>query len=127
MDSNSAIEKIESCYCVHFVSLEEQGEDLLRLVVEANEGPDIFEFVWSKHFVYAVRSEHFCQMDQTEKWSGDIYRIFTESKFLDFISSATWANQDCPGPFRHYQVQSLYRIIDVAALQPPTVRLLDRA
>ena len=127
MDSNEAIARLESCYCVHFVSLEEIGESDLRLVVSANEGPDLFEFVWSKHFAYAARSEHFCQMDQDEKWTGDIFRVFSNSKFLDFISAATFANHQLPGPFHHYQVQSLYRIIDVVALEPPIVRVSARA
>ena len=127
MDSNEAIARLERCYCVHFVSLEEIGESELRLVVAANEGPDLFEFVWSSHFSYAARSEHFCQMDQAEKWTGDIYRIFSSSKFLDFIRAATFATAQLPGPFHHYQVQSLYRIVDVAALKPPVIRVSARA
>jgi hypothetical protein len=63
-------------------------------------------------------------MDQTETWSGDIFRVFSSSRFLDFIGAATFATQELPGPFKHYQVQSLYRIVDVVALKAPIVRIL---
>ncbi len=128
MESSDALEELAACEDVGFISLKEEPEFELCIVIEATDPDRTFEIRWSSYISYAVRSEHYCQWDSEEVWEGKhVFRTYTKSKFLDFVAAGTFATDDFPGPFRHYQIQSLYPIIDVASLEPPRVRVLQRA
>ncbi|MEB1609341.1 hypothetical protein VDQ74_05460 [Xanthomonas campestris pv. campestris] len=128
MESSEALEELAGCKDVGFVSLKEEPEFELCIIVSACDPERLFEIRWSGYISYAVRSEHYCQWDDEEVWEGrHVFRTYTKSKFLDFVAAGTFANDTFPGRYRHYQIQSLYPIIDVASQDSPRVRLLQRA
>jgi hypothetical protein len=127
MEDTSALEELSACDDVGFVSLREEPEFELCIVVDATDPDRRFEIRWSSYISYAVRSEHYCQWDEDEVWEGKhVFRVYTKSKFLEFVAAGTFATADFPGTFRHYQIQSLYPIIDVASMEVPRVRRLER-
>ena len=128
MEISDALEELAACEDVSFVSLKEEPEFELCIIVSTCDPRRTFEIRWSSYISYAVRSEHYCQWDDEEVWEGKhVFRTYTKSKFLDFVAAGTFANDVFPGPYRHYQIQSLYPIIDVASQEPPKVRVLQRA
>ena len=128
MQTLSALDELAACVDVGFISLKEEPEYELYVLVETSDPVRQFEIRWPSYISYAVRSEHYCQWDDDEVWEGKhVFRIYTKSAFLDFVAAGTFANDIFPGPYRHYQLQSLYRIIDVASQEAPDVRVLRQA
>lgn len=147
MKDHSATEELDSCSYLYLEEIAEPHANGLRLVL--SEGivsdqtetltiggariPDVrpvevthssrwFEVVWDSYISYSVRNESYCSWDKDEEWSGNAFRTYTKSKFLDFVSNGTFASDDYPGPFAHYEIVCSDHIIDVASEHPPTVR-----
>ncbi|MBL8300858.1 MAG: hypothetical protein JNN30_21160 [Rhodanobacteraceae bacterium] len=128
MTDLSPLEELAACDDVGFLSMREEPEFELCIRVQATNPDRVFEIRWPSYISYAVRSERYCQWDSEEVWEGKhVFRTYTKSKFLDFVAAGTFASDTFPGPFRHYQIQSLYPIIDVASLDAPQVRRVGRA
>lgn len=86
----------------------------------------MFEVIWPSYIGYAVRNESYTTWDKEEEWTGSSFRIYSKSKFLDFIANGTFASDEYPGPFRHYEIICCDQIIDIASQDQPIVRLVDR-
>lgn len=104
-------------------------EGLGRLVtgtrpIVADELCAVYEIHFEDYIAYAVLNESYTVWDETEKFEGRLFRIYSESKFLAYIAAGTIATHDYPGPFKHYGVACLNHIIEVASTKPPTVTLL---
>jgi len=128
MQPSAVVEELAACDAVGFLSLREDPGFELVVRVEAADPNREFEIRWPSYISYAVRSEHYCQWDSEETWTGKhVFRFYTKSKFLDFVASATFAVGDFRGPFKHFQVQSLYQIIDIASCDEPSVTVSVRA
>ena len=128
MQPLTALEQLAACENVGFLSLREEPGFELVIRVESADPDREFEIRWPSYISYAVRSEHYCQWDSDEVWTGKhVFRLYSQSKFLDFLSTATFAVGDFRGPFQHFQVQSLYQIIDIASCDEPTVTVSVRA
>jgi hypothetical protein len=128
MQPLTALEQLAACEDVGFLSLREEPSFELVIRVEASDPDREFEIRWPSYISYAVRSEHYCQWDSDEIWTGKhVFRLYTRSKFLDFVANATFAVGDFRGPFKHFQVQSLYQIIDIASCDEPLVTVSVRA
>jgi len=147
MESSSPLEELDSCKYLYLDSISEPETNTLLLVFSEGivsdrtetlvigdaEIPDVrpievtavsrhFEVVWDSYISYAVRNESYCTWDREEEWSGNAFRVYSKSKFLDFIAGGTFARADYPGPFVHYEILCSDHIIDVASEHPPTVR-----
>ena len=128
MSKDDAIDELSACEDAGFISLTSTAEFNLVIRLDVTDPDRIFEVAWTDFISMAVRSEHYCQWDNDEVWTGKhVFRTYTKSKFLDFVDAGTFATADYPGPFTHYQIQSLYQIIDVASRQPPSVKIVDEA
>ena len=147
MKEQSATEELDACSYLYLEAVSEPHANGLCLVLSEGivsdqtetlkigdtEIPDVhpvevtdasrwFEVVWDTYISYSVRNESYCSWDKDEEWSGNAFRIYTRSKFLDFVASGTFASDDYPGPFVHYEIVCSDHIIDVASEHPPTVR-----
>ncbi|MBA0280961.1 hypothetical protein D7Y44_10145 [Stenotrophomonas maltophilia] len=92
--------------------------------IEITSHSQRFKLVWNAYISYAVHNESYQSWDDSEAWSGNLFRRYSRSKFLDYLERATFADTRYPGPFMHYQVICQDHVIDIAALQPPRARLL---
>ena len=128
MQTLTATEELAACGDAGFLSLREEPGFELVIRLEATDPDREFEIRWSSYISYAVRSEHYCAWDDEEIWTGKhVLRLYSKSKFLDFVAAATFATDDFPGPFKHFQIQSLYQIIDIASCDEPVVTVSVRA
>lgn len=147
MTEPSLIEKLDACKNLFLTDISEPETNSLRLLVaegrvsETEETWDVagvsfpgirsiditsqsrrFELYWPRYISYAVRDESYCSWDKDESWIGSSFRIYSTSKFLDFVGNGTFATAEYPGPFKHYEIVCLDHIIDVASEDPPTIR-----
>ena len=142
--------EIDSCKYLYLRQLGEPQDNQLRVVVEeadASPFPEsrevagskfsevcpiestgnsrLFEVVWEHYIAYNVMNESYCRVDPYDIiQSGKLMRIYSRSRFLDFLALASIASKDWPGPFIHYVLICLNHVIDVACPNPPTIRLI---
>jgi hypothetical protein len=143
----SEFDEIDSCYSLFLREIMEPSDNALRLLLEeafvlheeatvtvsgveikeghpirSVEGSRLFEVVWDFYVAYSVRSESFVARDESEEFSGRFARIYSKSHFLDYVSRATFACNEHPGPLQHIGIVSERHVIDVVSTEPPRVR-----
>ncbi|OYT21137.1 MAG: hypothetical protein CCU26_02595 [Nitrospira sp. UW-LDO-01] len=90
--------------------------------IEHHPGCRTFELVWPSYIGYSVRDESF-SLPESEEGEGQIFVQYTKSKYLDFITTATFANSDFPGPFKHWAIYCLNHSLDVVSTKEPIVEI----
>lgn len=91
--------------------------------VESSEQSRLFEFLWHNYISYSVRNESYVTSDDSgEKVLGRLLRVYSKSHFLDYVSRATFATAEHPGPFQHFQLICQLHIIDVVSTDAPQIR-----
>jgi hypothetical protein len=142
---------IDSCYTIFVREISEPEENMLRLVLQEAEissetvshqisgtvienchpvGPTghsrTFELTWRQYVAYSVTNESYASPDDDTavRASGRLFRIYSKSHFLNFISRATIASEQYPGPFKHFCVVSEMHVIDIVSTQIPEIQIL---
>jgi hypothetical protein len=142
---------IDSCYTIFVREISEPEENVLRLVlqeaeasletvsqkiggtvienlhpVEPTERSRTFDLRWKQYVAYGVRNESFASQPDTSEvaMSGRLLRVYSKSHFLDYVSRATFATKDYPGPYTHICIFSENHVIDVISTQVPEIRIL---
>jgi len=85
----------------------------------------VYELLFPDYISYAVTNEAFGFIDNTEVRIGRLFSIYTKSHFLNFVRTSTFASEDYPGPFTHYQVNCLNHTIDVVSTSEPEIKVMD--
>jgi len=81
----------------------------------------LFEIVWNSYVAYSVMNESYSTRTESEGFSGRFARLYSKSHFLDYISRATLASKEYPGPLQHIQLICECHIIDVVSTKFPQV------
>lgn len=81
----------------------------------------VIEVAFENYIGYSVRNESFTMWDETEAFEGHAFRLYTKSKYLDFVRAATFACDAFPGPFQHYGMACYDHVIDVVSASEPVV------
>ena len=142
---------IDSCYTIFAREISEPEQNVLRLVLqEAEKSPEAvaqkiggtviedlhpveptersrtFELKWKQYIAYSVTSESFGLPDDHSavRASGRLFRTYSKSHFLDFVSRATIATDQYPGPSTHFCVVSECHVIDIISTQMPEIQIL---
>jgi hypothetical protein len=83
------------------------------------------EIIWPNYIAYSVRNETYCTSTVDEKIAvGTRFRIYEKSHFLDYVSRATLATFEYPGPFLHYALLTEDHVVDVVSTHVPSVRAI---
>jgi len=90
--------------------------------INIDENSPIIQIDFDSYIGYSILNESFTVWDEYEEFTGKIFRIYTKSRYLDFISNGTFASEDFPGPFKHYGVSCLDHIVDVVSVSEPIVK-----
>ncbi|OCA92574.1 hypothetical protein [Pseudobacillus wudalianchiensis] len=117
---------------IYLEKLLEPEDNLLRLLIgrskEINAGLGIkhlptIQIDFDFYVSYSVINECFDCLDEDEISKGKVFRIYTKSKYLDFIKSSTLEIEDIclPTNFVHYQFCCLNHIIDVISCNAPKI------
>ena len=96
--------------------------------IVTDETSRAYEIIFESYIGYSVRNESYVGWDESEEFTGKLFRVYTKSHFLDYIQvSAVYASEDDPGKFTHYEVVCLEHVIDVASMDEPRISILRRA
>ena len=116
------------------VSEKEEPNPILRdLISQAkpiivNDSCPHYEVVFDWYISYSVTNESYAnkarEEDICERFQEEWGMVYSKSAFLDYVSQATFASFDYPGPFKHYQFCCLNHIIDVVSVSPPQINRL---
>jgi hypothetical protein len=142
----SEFAEIDSCHSLFLREITQTSEHALRLLLEeafvlpgeatvkvcgveikghpvkSIEGSRLFEVVWDNYVAYSVRNESYVARDESEEFSGRFALTYLKSHFLDYVSRATFACNEHPGPLQHIGIVSERHIIDVVSTELPRVR-----
>ena len=70
---------------------------------------------------YSILNESYVDLGDYEKYEGRTFRIYSKSRYLDFIMNTTFALEYYPGPYKHYGINCLNHIIDVVSETEPII------
>jgi len=93
--------------------------------VKSTDASRVFEIIWDRYVAYSVRNESFVTPDDFEEsaW-GRRVRLYSRSHFLEYVSRATFACDEHPGPLQHVGVHCENHIVDVVSAHAPRIRRL---
>jgi hypothetical protein len=139
--------ELDTCASLYLREISEPKQNRLRLLIEEAEvmpeevairfaGTDLgkghlvrstassrlFEIIWDNYVAYLVTNESYATPSESEKFSGRFARRYSKSLFLDYISHATVACNEYPGPLQHIEIVSECHIIDVVSTASPRAR-----
>lgn len=85
----------------------------------------VFEIFWRSYVGYSMLNESYANVDDQESYAGNRFRIYSNSRFIQFMSQATFACDEYPGPTQHYCIACEDHVIHVLSVEPPTVRKIS--
>lgn len=85
-----------------------------------------FDIIFEDYIIYQVRNESYSSFDDSEKQTGTYLLQFEKSRFLNYLSISTYAQQlkdgsFYPAPWKHYGIYTQNHIVDVIAQEEPKV------
>ena len=86
-----------------------------------------FELIWYGYVAYGIRNESYFRRETGEALSGHQLAVRTNSAFLSYVATTTFATDDYPGKLTHWSLYTDWHCIDVVGPEPPQVRQLDLA
>lgn len=94
--------------------------------INIDENSPVIQIDFNSYIGYSILNESFTAWDDYQEFTGKIFRIYSKSRYLDFISNGTFASEEFPGPFKHYGVSCLDHIVDVVSVSEPIVKEVTR-
>lgn len=148
----SLIEQINQHRYIYLTEIGETDVNVLRLVIEeakiSGETEDIdvgtakltdvhpiiadetccaYEVIFGSYVAYTVLNESYAGVDESGQYTGRYFRVYSKSNFLDYVRAATFASEDYPGKFTHYEIACLDHIVEVVSVDEPEIKMLRRA
>lgn len=143
------IEQINNHKYLYLKEIGEPSDNVLRLVIEqattSDEEHDMkigettfsglrdiisdercfaYEIIFESYIAYSVLNESYAQVGKSEIFTGNLFRIYSKSNFLDYLKSATFATEDYPGKFEHYEISALNHVVEIASVDTPQINIL---
>jgi len=115
---------------IYLEKIIEPKENSLRLLINRrtfNIDLPMVQLEFESYISYSVFDECFSySIDSSEISKGELFRIYTRSRYLDFIKIATNEREDlCPSEnYIHYQFPCLNHTIDVISCEEPKVTVV---
>ena len=92
--------------------------------IEHTEECRVFEIFWESYIAYSVVNESYATGDDSELSEGRRFRVYSKSRFLDYIRKETFADDRYPGPSKHICVSCENQLVNVISVSDPHIRLL---
>nr|WP_240492474.1 hypothetical protein [Bacillus badius] len=90
--------------------------------LEVDNNLPIIQLDFDSYVSYTVTNESFTVMDDYEVYQGEVFRMYTKSRYLDFVKLGTIAEDIfSEESFVHYQVPCLNHIIDIISYESPRI------
>ena len=141
------IAEINTCRSLFLADLREMGRNSLHIVIAEGlpAGPPrsielggttipncipiettgesrFFEIVWRNYLGYTVLNESYASVSAEDHCEGTRFRVYSKSRFIDYMHRATFASDEHPGPTRHYCVACEDHILHVLSVEAPAVQ-----
>jgi hypothetical protein len=85
----------------------------------------VFEVRFLPVVAYLVTNETYPNPDKDyDRFTGQKFRHYSRSRYLDFIRKSTVDFSDVWGPLRHWGIACLNNIIDVVSQKDPVIEIL---
>lgn len=94
--------------------------------IDIDETLPLIQIDFEGYIGYSIRNESYTSWDDYEEFEGKIFRIYSKSRYLDFIKVGTFASEDYPGPFTHYGISCLNHVVDVVSVSVPIIKEVQR-
>jgi hypothetical protein len=89
------------------------------------EGCKRFELFWKNYIGYSVVNESYSNGEpESSNGKGRLLVEYEKSEYLEYLSRASFATSDHPGPYKHWAIYCLNHTIDVASQVEPRIRVL---
>ncbi len=102
-------------------------EEILRgsSLIESTDACRIFELMWERYVAYLVTEECVgsCGQYDDEVYTGQLFRVYTKSHFLEHLSRDTGGHTES---VLHFKLTCLNHLVDVAAYAPPEVKQIGQ-
>lgn len=85
----------------------------------------LIQMDFERYIGYSVLNESYTVWDDYETFEGKIFRIYSKSRYLDFLKVSTIATNDFPGPFTHYGIACLNHTIDIVSVSEPVIKEIE--
>lgn len=106
-------------------TLEISGTEVSGLKsIEVTDKSCIYEVTFESYIGFSVLNESYVSGDDYEEFDGRLFCIYKKSHYLSYLSKASFASADHPGPFKHYGFNCLNHIVDVVSTEEPRIRLI---
>ena len=106
-------------------SIEISGSELSGLrSIEVTDKSCIYEVTFDNYIGYSVLNESYCGVDEYEEYEGRLFCVYKKSHYLNYLSKASLATSEYPGPFKHYGFNCLNHIVDVVSTEEPSITLI---
>lgn len=122
---------------IYLNELTEPEENSLRILInicsidspfEVEKDSSTIQLDFESYISYSIINESFTEIDKYEISEGERFRIFTKSRYLDFVKISTIAEDIFPNdPFIHYCIPCLNHIIDIISFEEPKITELKRS
>ncbi|MDM5214391.1 hypothetical protein QUF94_23695 [Peribacillus sp. NJ4] len=121
--------------------MQEKGYSYLEKIIESKENSlqllinrstfnidlPLVQLEFESYISYSVIDECFSySIDNSEISKGELFRLYTKSRYLDYIKIATNEREDiCPSEnYIHYQFLCLNHTIDVISCEEPKINVV---
>jgi hypothetical protein len=96
--------------------------------IRTDESCRKYKITFNGFFVYQVVEEGSIEWSDKEIFTGKYVRVFTESRFLEFIKDnlcVAWFAEDPSSAYKHFEFPRSNFIVDVAAATNPEIELVE--
>ena len=80
-----------------------------------------YEFHFNTYVTYSIVNESFSYFNDSEERIGRLFCIYSKSNYLDFVKSNTIAEFVLEAEIKHYAINCLNHIINIASIEEPIV------
>jgi len=102
-------------------------QDIRELLVGAKEiahtaGCQIFELTWPSYIGYSVECESYRRPEPDDSvGEGRAIVEYMKSVYLSYLSQAMFTTDDYPGPYKHWALNCLNHIVNIASVDRPDI------
>lgn len=91
----------------------------VRTVVEVPDS--LIEVSFDSYISYCVNNDSYTSEDDYDLYEGRLLRVYSRSRFLDYVNMGTSANSECPEDYKHYAIIGVDRIVHIVSSKEPSI------
>lgn len=107
------------------------GDKVIKDTYPINIDTDLplIQLDFESYISYSITNESFTSWDEYEIFEGKAFRIYTKSRYLDYIKTHTFAHQVCGDvfpPLTNYGIVCFNHIVNIVSTATPIIIETDK-